>query len=247
MFDDILTVIWKERQGLLRVQGSRARAILTIFVPVLMVGIVLPLQMGHDFLTSAWSLVGAIFIPFILVGITIPESFAGERERHTLETLLASRLPDRAILFGKVLLAISYGWGLTLLVLFASLMTVNILHWDGRFTFYRPVIALVDVLVGLLIAGLVANLGVLISLRSATAQGAQQALMTALMIPLLILQVVPVVMMSVVPGGEEILKDWLSVDFEPVAVVAVAFLAAVNLGFLLGAMARFQRARLVLD
>jgi ABC-2 type transport system permease protein len=247
MFDDILTVMWKERKGLLRVQGSRARAILTVFVPVLMIGVVLPLQMGRDFLTSAWSLVGAILIPFILVGITIPESFAGERERHTLGTLLASRLSDRSILFGKVLLAVFYGWGLTLVVLLASLMTVNMLHWDGRFMFYRPVMALVDVVVSLLIAGLVANLGVLISLRSATAQGAQQALMSALMIPLLVLQVVPVVMMSVVPDGEEILKEWLSVDFEPVAVVVVASLAAVNVGLLLATRARFQRSRLIRD
>jgi hypothetical protein len=103
------------------------------------------------------------------------------------------------------------------------------------------------VLVSLLIAGLVANLGVLISLRSATAQGAQQALMSALMIPLLVLQVVPAVMLSVVPDGEEILKEWLSVDFEPIALVVIVVLTVLNVGLLLGAMARFQRARLILD
>jgi hypothetical protein len=62
-----------------------------------------------------------------------------------------------------------------------------------------------------------------------------------------VLQVVPVVMISVVPNGEEILKEWLSIDFEPVALGVVVFLAVVNVGLLLGAMARFQRARLVLD
>jgi ABC-2 type transport system permease protein len=247
MFDDILTVMWKERKGLLRVQGSRARAVLTVIVPAVMVGIVLPLQMGRDFLSNAWSLVGAILIPFILVGITVPESFAGERERHTLETLLASRLSDRAILFGKVLLAILFGWGMALVVLIVSLITVNVLHWDGGFLFYKPVMALVDLIVSLLIAGLVANLGVLISLRSATAQGAQQALMTALMVPLLVLQIVPVVMMSVVPDGDEILERWLAVDFEPIAIIIIAFLTVVNMGLLLGAIARFQRARLILD
>jgi ABC-2 type transport system permease protein len=247
MFDDLRTVMWKERKGLLRLQGSRKRAILTLFVPVLMIGIVLPLQMGRDFLNSAFSLIGAVLIPFVLVGIAIPESFAGERERHTLETLLASRLSDRAILMGKLLLAVIYGWAMTLVVLLASLMTVNVLFGEGQLMFYRPVVAVVDVVVSLLIAGLVANLGVLISLRSATAQGAQQTLMGCLMIPLVVLQVVPVVMLSVVPDGEEILKKWLSVDFESAALGVIAFLLVVNVLLFLASLGRFQRARLVLE
>jgi len=244
MFDDIKTVMWKERKGLFRVQGSRARAILTVLVPVVMIAVVMPLQMGEEWLDAAWSLVGSILIPFILVGITIPESFAGERERHTLDTLLASRLPDRAILFGKVGLAVAYGWGMTLVVLIVSLVVVNLLHWDGQVMFYKPIVALADVAVSLLIAGLVANLGVLISLRSETAQGAQQALMSALMVPLLVLQVTPAVMLSVVPNGREILKEWLSVDFTQVVLILTAALVIANVGLLLAAMARFQRARL---
>jgi hypothetical protein len=124
MLGDIWTVMWKERKGLLRIRGSRTRALLTLLVPVLMIAMVAPLQLGREWVDGAWSLVGAFLIPMILIGITIPESFAGERERHTLETLLASRLPDRAILFGKVGLAVAYGWIMTLLALgdhFASL------------------------------------------------------------------------------------------------------------------------------
>jgi ABC-2 type transport system permease protein len=247
MFDDMLTVMWKERKGLLRVQGSRARAILTVVIPVVMIAVGMPIQMGRDWVDSAWSLVGSVLIPFILVGITIPESFAGERERHTLETLLASRLPDRAILFGKVVLAVAYGWGVTLVVLILSLVTVNLLHWDGQVMLYEPRVALANVAVSLLVASLVANLGVLISLRSATAQGAQQALMSALMVPLLVLQLVPMVMLGVVPDGREILKKWLSLDFTQVILVVVTVLVAANVGLLLAAMARFRRSRLILD
>ena len=36
-------------------------------------------------------------LPLILAGVMITDSLAGERERQTLETLLASRLSDRAI------------------------------------------------------------------------------------------------------------------------------------------------------
>ena len=36
----------------------------------------------------------------------IADGIPGERERHTLETLLASRLSDRSILLGKVMAAV---------------------------------------------------------------------------------------------------------------------------------------------
>jgi hypothetical protein len=69
--------------------------------------------------------------------------------------------------------------------------------------------------------------------------------MSALLVPLLLLQVTPAVMLSVVPDGREILKEWLSVDFTQVVLVLTAALLVVNVGLLMGAMARFQRARLV--
>jgi ABC-2 type transport system permease protein len=49
-------------------------------------------------------------LPIILTGAMITDSIAGERERQTLETLLASRLPDRAILLGKVVAITLLGW-----------------------------------------------------------------------------------------------------------------------------------------
>jgi ABC-2 type transport system permease protein len=247
MVGDIWTVMWKERKGLLRIKGSRARALLTILVPVLMIAIVAPLQLGREWVDGAWSIVGAFLIPMMLIGITIPESFAGERERHTLETLLASRLPDRAILFGKLGLAVAYGWAMTLLALGVSLVPVNVVHWDGELILFRPAFALADVLLSLLVAGVMANLGVIISLRSETAQGAQQLLMMVLLVPLMALQLVPMLLLSVVPNGRELLRQWLSVDFSAVIIVAVAVLVAANAALLVVVMARFQRARLCLD
>lgn len=247
MLGDIWTVMWKERKGLLRIRGSRTRALLTLLVPVLMIAMVAPLQLGREWVDGAWSLVGAFLIPMILIGITIPESFAGERERHTLETLLASRLPDRAILFGKVGLAVAYGWVMTLLALGVSLVPVNAVHWEGELMLYRPAVAIADIVVSLLVAGLMANLGVIISLRSETAQGAQQLLMTVLLVPLMVLQLVPMLLLSVVPDGRELLRQWLSVDFTTVILAVVAVLSAANVGMLVVVMVRFQRARLCLD
>ena len=98
MIADVLTVMWKESKGLIRYQGSLTKTMLSLLIPVVMMGIYLPLQIGRALVEGPWSLLATVFIPMMLVGMTIPESFAGERERHTLGTLLASRLPDRAIM-----------------------------------------------------------------------------------------------------------------------------------------------------
>ena len=247
MTADLLTVLWKDSKGLFRVRGSRSRALLTILVPVVMIAIVLPIQMGEDWLTTAWPLMASIVIPLITVGTSIPEAFAGERERHTLPTLLASRLPDRAILFGKWTLGIAYGWAMTLITLLLSAVVVNIMHWDGRVMFYRADMALAHAGISLLFAGFIASLGVLISLRSATAQGAQQALISALLIPLMVVQIGPMLLLSVVPNGRDILRQITSLNFTHFALITAVVLLLMNAGVLLAAMARFKRARLVLD
>jgi ABC-2 type transport system permease protein len=247
MVADIWTVMWKESRGLLRVQGSTAKTLLNIVVPVLALAILMPLLLGEEWVTAAWPLFTSVVIPLIVVGITIPQSFAGERERHTLETLLASRLPDRAILFGKMLVAIALGWGTALAVALVGLLPVNLFHSTGRIMVYRLDIALAIILTSFLMSTLLASLGVLISLRAATAQGAQQALISSLLVPLMIVQVVPMVMLSLVPNGREILASWLSVDFAAIILVVVGVLVVLNVGLVLIAMTRFRRARLLLS
>ena len=94
MIADILTVMWKDRKGLMRQGGSRARGAANQLLIVVMLAVIFPIQMGSDWFSHSLTLVAAFVVPMIAVGITVPESFAGERERHTLETLLASRLPE---------------------------------------------------------------------------------------------------------------------------------------------------------
>jgi ABC-2 type transport system permease protein len=244
---DILTVMWKDRKGLLQSGGSRARSIMLLFVAIVMIAILMPLQMGDEWFGTAWSLIAVFILPLLLVGTAVPESFAGERERHTLPTLLASRLPDRAILFGKLGLAIGYGWVATLILLVVSLIAANLVAWQGHFVFYAPLLAVSDVVVSLLMSGLTGSLGVLISLRSATVQGAQQALMGALLIPLMLLQIVPIVFMSVVPDGRAMINQITKVDFATVITAVIVVLALLDIGLFEAARARFKRARLILD
>jgi ABC-2 type transport system permease protein len=247
MLEDILTVIWKDKKGLLTIQGSRSRALLTYLLPTFMIAIILPIQQGVEYLNTAWSLIGSLIVPLLLVGTTIPESFAGERERHTLPTLLSSRLPDRAILFGKWGLCVVFGWTMSLVILFISLVVVNIMHWDGQVQFYESTIFLLNVVLSLLLSALMASLGVFISLRADKVQTAQQTLIFIFLVPIMVLQAVPMVMLAVVPNGRDILKRFFETDFTLLIVLAFTILILINAGLLWGAMARFQRSRLISD
>ena len=247
MIADILTVMWKDRKGLMRQGGSRARGAANQLLIVVMLAVMFPIQMGSDWFSHSLTLVAAFVIPMIAVGITVPESFAGERERHTLETLLASRLPDRAILFGKLGLAIIYGWGMAVASLLLSAVVANAVGWKGHFLFFTPPILLANLGISLLASGLTAGLGVLISLRSATAMGATQALMMFLLVPIMILQIAPLLLLTVVPNGRAIFQQLLqSLDFTPVMLILAAVLLVIDVALLLVAMARFRRARLIL-
>jgi ABC-2 type transport system permease protein len=242
---DILTVMWKERRRLFRVRGRRAQVLLGMFSPVLL-AIYFPLQEGARWGESPLSLLLAFAAPLILVGIVIPDSFAGERERHTLPTLLASRLSDRAILFGKVITGVAFGWGATLLLLTVSLVMVNAVHWSGHILFFRPSILLGDLAISFLVAMLTAAAGVLFSLRAATAQEAQQTLMAVLLIPPLILQFGFFFVMESAPAKAWFRETLGGVSLDQVVLVVVAVLLVLDAVLLAAAMARFKRARLIL-
>lgn len=245
MTADILTVMWKERKGLLKQRGSRLRALWVLLVPAIMLGILLPWQEGYGWIEGYWSLIGSVFIPLLLVSTVIPESFAGERERHTLGTLLASRLPDRAILFGKILTAVIYAWGVSLCVLLLGLVTANIAGWDGRVVFFPMDVLLIDIVIGLLLSCFMAGIGVVISLRASTVQGATTALMATTFLPVLILQVVGMVLLNRSDGGDRVMEFITTIDWMQVIMIVMLVLFVASLGAIWAAMIRFQRGRLL--
>jgi len=177
----------------------------------------------------------------ILVAVMVPESIAGERERHTLETLLASRLPDRAILLGKLLVPLAVGWGAATLANLWSAVVVNVAHWEGEILFFTLPIALGSLALSFLMATLTAGAGVFISLRTATAQEATQILTAIILIPPMLLQVIPLLF-------RDQMKQFLdTVNGPQLLVTVVAVLAALDVIVLLGTVARFRRSRLSLD
>ena len=244
MNTDMMTMIWKESKALLKQGKSRSKAIWTLLTPVFMFGIILPIQFREEWLDMGWSLTIALFTPLILIAPSICESFAGERERHTLDTLLASRLPDRSILFGKMIVPIVYGWGMTILLLVMSLVIVNVFMWSGKFQLYEMNILLADFALSVLFSGLIVNLGTLSSLRSATVQSAQQALMMMFVIPFFGIQAVIFLLPTFLPM--ESIREFLSrFNYDQILLVFLGILLVANIGLLLANMARFKRSRLI--
>ena len=99
MLADIRIVIWKEWKLLKDQFGGEFRFGFVMAV-ILFVGLS---TFAAYFAGALWvtSPVLLMTYPFISASIALTpvvDSFAGERERHTLETLLASRLSDSAIL-----------------------------------------------------------------------------------------------------------------------------------------------------
>ena len=246
MIADLKTVMWKERKALLRPQGSRWRLLFTLLTPVF-ITILLPLQLGEFFVRGPFVLLLSYLVALIIVPVAIAESFAGERERHTLATLLASRLPDRAILVGKIAVPVVVAW-LALGVSHAVALTIaNIVHWNGGVQVHPPTILLGILGLGLLLPLIAAGLGIIISLRSATVQGAQQALTMLLLVPLIALQILGAVAFGI--GRDRIgsLIELLEQANWPLILVLVLLaLALLAAGLLVAATARFQRARLIL-
>jgi ABC-2 type transport system permease protein len=195
MIQDILTVAVKELREILTFGGDvRGRGKYSLLILVGVFGVFFPLQSGREWVSSPMSIMVWGWMPFLWVSGIVADLFAGERERHTLEALLATRLSDQAILFGKLLAALTYGFLLTWLVLLSSVVTLNIVH--GRegllfFPFWTTVGALVF---SILVSGLSASIGVLVSLRAGSVRQAQQTMsigMLVLFLPFMLVQFIP--------------------------------------------------------
>ncbi len=245
MIGDILTIAWKDLREVLLQAGTLRRSLRGLLFSFLIFGVFLPLQIGPDLVRQPAAILPFAWVPLLLASGMVADGIAGERERHTLETLLASRLSDRAILLGKVVAAIAYGWGFKLVSAAVGLVTVNVVNAGHGLLLYAPgALALLGVF-GLLGAGLVACGGALVALRAPTVRQAAQnmnlAIFAVVLIPVLGLQVLPVDVRRQVftlLGG----LDWLTIGVGAAAILAVA-----DLLLLAAAMARFQRARLILD
>ena len=246
MDSDFITVLWKELKEIALERSAGGTGSFRPLILVAVLGIFIPLRMGPErFFSVGGILAPTVFGAFVVTAV-IADSFAGERERHTLETLLATRLSDRSILFGKTAASIAYGWLISIACIAAGAITVNVSNWHGQvFMFHDAASWLVVVLGPPLLSGAVATAGVLVSLHATTVRQAQQTLSVAVL----------VATFGAIFGSNMLPVEWKAWLARNVAtwppanlVLAVAgVLLAIDLVFLFAGIARFQRARLVLD
>jgi ABC-2 type transport system permease protein len=232
MIADIWTMIWKESREVLGQSGRKRSTALGFFIMVVY-GVILPWQVGIGWVTTP-----------------IADSIAGERERHTLETLLASRLSDRAILLGKIGAIVSHAWIVTQIVMLIALVSSNIRFWEGQVSFYRAEVMLSGLGLSLLAASLVSTVGVLISLPASSVKQAQQTFGLAVFVlawaPILALQVLPDEWRTHLRQMLKVLVESGADLTQPILIIAAA-VVVLTAGFLVVAMYRFQRAQLLLD
>ncbi len=249
MIADIWTMIWKESRQVLGQSGRKRSTALGFFIMVVY-GVILPWQVGIGWVTTPIPLVFWTIIPVLFAVAMGADSIAGERERHTLETLLASRLSDRAILLGKIGAIVSHAWLVTQIVMLIALVSSNIRFWEGQVMFYRAEAMLSGLGLSLLVASLVSTVGALISLRASSVKQAQQTFGLAVFVlawaPILALQVLPDKWKTHLGQTLKVLVESGADLTQPILIVAAA-LVVLTAGFLVVAMSRFQRARLLLD
>jgi ABC-2 type transport system permease protein len=195
---------------------------------------------GQLWLTVSASMVLlTVIFPFFFILNYIGDAFAGERERHTLETLLASRISDQAILWGKVIATVGYIWGLAVISSFVGFVAVNLSNGQGSWVFYSPITHWVDVLVLCLLACLLsASGGILVSLHSTTVRQAQQTLLLGS----LLLFVVIFLVVRALPS-----EMVLALSYTQFILISILVLAVLDAILLAIALVSFRRSRLILS
>ncbi len=134
---DLRTMVWKEWKDLFG-SGERSDWFRPALIAAIM-GIIMPSSFKLRWLDlDPAPFLLTLYIPFLMITTFIGDAVAGERERHTLETLLASRISDRAILAGKVLTTVAFSWGLAVFSLLLGAIVVNLGRGRDRGSSIRP-------------------------------------------------------------------------------------------------------------
>jgi ABC-2 type transport system permease protein len=185
---DILTVARKELREIVG-GGSGRKGLFRELFFVFLFGVFFPLSQSEAWRSGAVPTVFVFMIPLFLAGPYIADTFAGERERKTLETLLATRLPDSSIYLGKILAVCTYAWAVTQLIVLASLLALNLVGDGGAAGgetgrwFVYPASVWAGALIGSYASALLmSGIGTFISLRSETVRSAHQAMMLPLFV-----------------------------------------------------------------
>ncbi|HEX9106269.1 MAG TPA: ABC transporter permease subunit [Longimicrobiales bacterium] len=243
---DVRTVMWKElrEQADVFTGGSRAQLLGIGFVAIFF-GVISPLRGGAGWFTNGAGLFSYAFVGTVLLMQPVADVFAGERERHTLETLLSTRLNDASILLGKLFGVLLPVWLLTLLVYVVAIVATNIEYGHGQLLLPPAWSVLTTLAAIVLVPGLIACIGVFVSMRSDTVRKAAQVLSFIVMGIFFL----PLILSEVLPRDLRARVLLLLNDSSPrsLGLVVAAALLVIEVGLIAVALARFRRGRMALD
>lgn len=245
MMHDVWTVARKEWLEIFDQLLRFKRGGWSILLIIAFLGVISPLQLGTSWLSSPLMF---FYWPLLTTSMTstlIADSIAGERERHTLETLLASRLSDTAIILGKILAAVMYGFAFAATNLLIGWTVVNLKHGHGELlTIPAPRVA---ALLSLILGGsfFISGIGVFVSLRAATVRQAQQTFGVII----LLLMMAPVIFAQFVAPERQanIISRASELGLETLSLRVAGVLGALALALNVAAIRRFKRGAVVLD
>lgn len=215
------------------------------------VGLFLGLTAASAYLSGEVAIASpAVLLTYPLIAASVAiqpvvESFAGERERHTLETLLATPLSDRGILAGKMAAAFVPAVGFALLLFAFAVGAANVFAGADEIILPPAWIGVGTVVLVFAMAGLVSTGGVLVSMRSASVRRATQTFGFVVVASGL----TPTLGFMLLPGRSRAsLLAWAArVDELTLVFVVAAPILLLDILFLVMAMRGFRRGALSLD
>lgn len=245
MIEDLFTVMWKEWHEIFLNRRSWRGGLMGMVVILVILGVFMPLQVGKIWMTDPRQLLIWSWLPIFIALSIVTDAFAGERERKTLETLLATRLSDQAILFGKIVTVVLYAWLLTAAGVLIGAVTINIAFPSETILFYRLDTLLIGLGISLLAAALIASIGTLVSLKAPTARQAYQRMSLVL----IALWFLPILMLQILPEEvtDRLLQVFSEIDINQAILVITLVLVIADAALLFIAKASFKRSRLILE
>jgi len=218
-----------------------------LMVLVIAFGVYEPIKTGPDWISSPIMLFSSmILIPFCISGSMTPDSFAGERERPTLEPLLATPLSDQVLLYGKLVFPASLGWTASMVALLTGIFAAN--NFSLSLTLY---LSHIDTLLFTGIGSLafsifITIIGVAASLHALNVMQAQLKLVTAIF-PLLLIPAFLIGPFSPIQLGSVASQLLVSTNLNHFLLWIVVGTMGLNGILLLITQARFHRKELIME
>ena len=170
----VVTVFRKEWLELVGDWRSFRGAVIQGAIVVLLTGVFIPAVSKNGVFTDfSETLIFYLVFPSVIAATAAADAFAGERERRTLETLLATPLSDRAIFGGKVAAAMIFATMVAAIsVVCSAVIAVRRGQIDEMANMLQICVALVGGALGS--AFITSALSVTISMYVLSARSAQQ-------------------------------------------------------------------------